>query len=88
MESELFRLLANPTNQQILIRLNKSSATVTQIYLDLNLNRRESVFKALEKMRKNNLVKRKYSEKISGYKYSVAFSKIIITKNLVLQKYN
>jgi len=63
-------------------------STVTEIYNKLKLSRRESIFKALEKLRKNELVKRNFSENIGGYKYSLNFSKIIIKKDLTIKKIN
>jgi len=83
METSLFKTLSEETNQKILLKLSEKPYTVTELFKELKeIKYRESIFKALEKMRKQKLVSKKYVATLRGYKYKTSFSRIVINNKL------
>ena len=80
--SKIIACLGDKTKVQILQILGDRPLTVTEIYnrLKYKVKYRESIFKALEKLRKAMLVERKYSEKKKAFEYSANFKRIEINQ--------
>jgi len=89
MEDLQLKAICEPTRIIILGLLSQSSLSNTELYdkLKRQNNRivyRESVFKALKKLKAANLIKREYHEKI-GYRYSLNFKELKIEGTLVIK---
>ena len=86
MDEKQFKALCDPTRLRILGALAEEPMTNTEVYEKLKkqgIAYRESIFKALEKLKRAELVKREFHEKI-GYRYSLNFKELkIVMVNLV-----
>lgn len=73
-ESQL-KAICNPTRLKILGLLAEKDSTTTELFQKLGLNNRESVFKALKKLKQTGLVKLEHKH-TKGYKYSLNFKQL------------
>ena len=86
MAQNQLKALCDPTRLKILALLAEEPLTNTELYDKLEkegIFYRESVFKALEKLKNAGLVKRSHVEKI-GYKYALTFTTLQLSRKLFI----
>ena len=87
MDEKQINAICDPTRLRILGLLAEEPMTNTEIYEKLKkqgIMYRESIFKALEKLKEANLIKRQYNEKV-GYKYELNFKMLKISEKLSIE---
>lgn len=75
--------LTDQTRLKLLLILSKQKLSTTELFKKMpEISYRESIFKALKKLRALGLVDREYNEKKHGFDYFACFSSIKINANL------
>jgi len=86
MNEAQLKAICDPTRLQVLGYLAEKPATNTEIYKKLHkVAYRESIFKALKKLKDVGLIKREFKEK-EGYKYSLNFKELKIGKLVIISQ--
>ena len=85
----MFACLSDPTKIQIIQILAAKPLSITETHkrLGQRVKYRESVFKALETLRSEKLVGRKYSEKKKAFDYFTIFKRIEINSKGELKRF-
>lgn len=86
MDENQLKAVCDPTRLKILALLAEEPLTNTEVYERLQkdgIDYRESIFKALEKLKASGLVKRDHKEKV-GYKYSLNFTSLSVGRKLAI----
>ena len=84
MDENQLKAVCDPTRFKILALLAEEPLTNTELYEKMRkdgIAYRESIFKALEKLKSAGLVKRNHDEK-RGYIYSLNFASLSVGKKL------
>ena len=89
MNEVQLKAICDPTRLKLLGLLAEEPLTNTEAYNKLNrLNQgvvyRESVFKALKKLKEAGLLKRSFKDKV-GYKYSLNFTSLKVSSKLAFK---
>lgn len=78
--SELFK---TETNVNIVKLLSEQSMSLTELFNEIdNVKSREGVFKALQRLTRTGLVKRKFDKKLGGHKYYLDFKVIQVSSTM------
>lgn len=79
---DVSKALSHQSWVKILSLISEEPMTIAEILNRMpNISYRESIYKALESMRKLNLVKRRHSNEKGSFVYFPAFERIIIRKD-------